>query len=106
MEVFDFLLIIVASWYTQHILRWTAGPFNVFDFVRGLFGLELVETEEETALVVNKPNVIADLFMCAYCISLWTFLVLFVIHHYFPPAIYALAGAGFTSMLASTWDRI
>jgi hypothetical protein len=71
----DLIIVGVATWYIQYILRWLSGPFGIFDWVRRtIFGVGV----RGLAVVVHRQSLLAEVLTCVYCFSFWIGIVVLI----------------------------
>ncbi len=101
MIVADFALIVLATWYAQHLAAVESGPWGVFDWIRErVFGVEIQGGPlEGYRPVIRRPGVLADLVTCIYCRSFWVFGLMAGLWLVWHPAVLPFAGAGAVALL-------
>lgn len=68
----DLVVLILATFRISALLVYDKGPFGLFQKIRGLVGIEFIETEEGVAPIKIVPETfLAELFDCIRCISLY-----------------------------------
>lgn len=100
MEIIDFILLALATYYTATILAddLISGPANVLTKLRERLGLRYDDYGQPSA----PPGSLAELISCTYCNSIWIGLIFTAIYGglldagYYPVWLFApLAAAGF-----------
>ena len=68
----EFIILILATFRISALLVWDKGPFDLFQKIRKLAGIEYIETQEGVALIKLVPEtLLAELFDCIRCMSVW-----------------------------------
>ncbi len=108
MSLIDVAVLVAAAWYTQHVLRWESGPFEVFDVLRErVFGVRCEWIGQSWVHVVVRKGQLASMVQCVFCFSFWVgfaLLALFVLFSRRPLwwsefVVYGLAVAGVVSFI-------
>lgn len=90
------IIIALATYYLQHVLRWERGPFGVFDAVRGrVMGVHIVSRDGDYRQEATRQGELSELAMCIYCASFWVALAMSAIVYFvWEPALWPFAAAG------------
>jgi hypothetical protein len=78
-QIFDFILLILSTYYVAIILSkdLISGPRNSLSWLRGKLGLDYDEYGQPTA----PPGSLAELIGCPYCSSIWIGVVFAFIYN-------------------------
>lgn len=101
MLLIDLLIIGLATWVVQHVLRWESGPFGVFDWVREtVFGVRIIgDPETELEAIHVRPGTLADLITCIYCTGFWVALAMVAMNRFIAPVVQVFAALGLAVLI-------
>lgn len=68
MNIATILILSLATWRLASLLYDEEGPWQVFNRVRGLFGIK----HDEDGPVKYPSTLFGDIFQCFWCVSLYT----------------------------------
>lgn len=96
MNLIDLVIISLATWVVQHILRWESGPFGVFDWVREkVFGVTIAgDPDTELVAIPVRPGPLADLITCIYCTGFWVAVIMVAMNRFIAPVVQVFAALG------------
>lgn len=66
-----FLILTLATWRISSLLVNELGPANIFETIRHRIGVRYSESG-----IRYGENVVAEAFVCAWCLSVWVGLIL------------------------------
>lgn len=97
-----FIITILATWRFTHLIQNEKGPLKIFVRLRSLFG---ILHDEEDIPYLYPDNIIAPLFSCMWCMSIWTSLFCTLIILIEPILLVPLAVSGGTLLLQLAVDN-
>lgn len=87
MTILDVIVIGLATWRISSLLVHERGPYNVFVHLRNAVGVE-----HDVDLVPERANnVVAEIFSCVWCMSIWVGLALWGVWEIEPKVVYVIA---------------
>lgn len=112
-EPFAFLILALAAWRLAYMLVSEVGPFSVFARLRYRIGVRSVPvTQPDGRMAVGKvaSNTAAELFLCIWCMSVWTALLLLALvllspALWFIPVVLALSAGAILVQEVGQWLR-
>ncbi len=75
------------------------GPYKVFEKMRAAVGIDKFGAHDENRML-------AGLFSCYWCLSIWVGTVVFIAYKFVPSVIYILAIAMLGSLLNALADKL
>jgi hypothetical protein len=91
----------LAAWRVASLFAVESGPFKIFTRLRTLLGFEHDPAGEPVA---HPDTVLANLFACVWCLSLWTAILGYGVWQVLPEAVVVVAAAG-TAVIAERAAR-
>lgn len=65
----ELVILVLAGWYIQYVLRWHKGPFGLFAWIRRvIFG---VVTGSGADVTIVRQGILAEIISCIYCLGFW-----------------------------------
>lgn len=107
MKPIDLLIVALATWVVQHVLRWESGPFGIFDTVREeVFGVRIFGDQDTGYDAVPiRPGPLADLITCIYCTGFWIAAVMLVMNRFIAPVVHVFAVLGCAVLIERIKER-
>lgn len=101
MPLSDLVIIALATWAAQHILRWESGPFGVFDWVREtVFGVRIMgDPDTGVDAIPVRPGTLADLITCIYCTGFWVAIAMVAMNRFIAPVVWVFAALGLAVLI-------
>jgi hypothetical protein len=108
MPLSDLVIIALATWAAQYVVRWESGPFGIFDWVREtIFGVRIVgDPEEEAVAVPVRPGTLADLITCIYCTGFWVAVIMVAMNRFIAPVVWVFAALGLAVLIEQIKDAL
>lgn len=92
----------LASWRLASLLVNEAGPADVLLHIRCCLGVYHDEDGKPTAW----SNIVASLFSCVWCMSVWTSALMLLVWWIWPPVVLALAASTVAVLVQEAIDFI
>ena len=87
----DLVAMCLATWRLSHMLVYEEGPWDIFWRIRNMFG---IEHYEDGSIAGVPEKVMAKLFGCLPCMSIWMAGLVYLVWHYEPIPVWIVAASG------------
>lgn len=102
-NLWEFIIIAIATWRIVTFLQDEAGPFHVMVKIRKALGI----VHDDNDVPCGWPdNLIGDLMKCHWCLSFWMGIVMYIIWRFVPLIPLVLAISSGSILLESIVRRL
>lgn len=100
----DFVALILATWRVSSLLVMECGPLDIFLRIRCAVG---IQHDDQGRPEAWNGGVLAGLFSCVWCMSIWAGGLLYLVWWLSPTPVYILAASCGAIIIAEvqTWQQ-
>ena len=106
----DFLVMGLATWRLSAMFSYEDGPWKIFRRFRNKIGIEHVvpypSLDGEENIFNATGGMLADLFSCVWCLSLWFAIIIVIFYQLWPGGTLIVCSPFALSAVAVITERI